>query len=993
MKTRAIGILFCWLLFCFPGSGQPSALPVANFPGLPPSFEANAGQADPSVKFLFRGNGYRLYLTSHEAVLALSQGGCSGSSFQPSNLGRHEAICAHETDVMRMRLAGAREGTASPVGEQQLPGVANYLIGNDPARWHTGVPTYQRVRYPGIYPGVDLVYHQSARQLEYDFVLAPGADSKQIRLQFPNARGVRLGANGDLAVITTGGTVSLHKPVVYQVVNGRRQSVDGGFTLFPGSTAGFRLGAYDRTQPLVIDPVLVYSTFLGGSSADAANAIAVDAQGNLYVSGSAGSTDFPLSQGAIQGTNNSRVQAPTAFAAKLDPTGTTLLYSTYLGGSHGDVAYGLAVDTSGNAYITGATTSADFPSTIGAFQTANPGIRSAFISKLNPTGTALVYSTYLGGGSGGYGLGELARAIVVDSAGNAYVAGASFSGNFPLTAGAVQTQNKCFFCSQAFAVKLNPAGSALLYSTYLGGTGAGVFSIGPAVFQGDSATGLWVDAAGNTYVTGYAYSSDFPVTAGAFQTKNVAYQTSGTVSSNPGYNTFVTKLNPTATALLYSTYVGGHGHDGAAGIAVDAAGNAYIAGGASSADFPVTAGALQLANRSASASNAFVAKLNPTGSSLLYSTYLGGTGNDTATSLAIDSAGDVFLAGAATSTDFPVTAGAFQTANLSTAGNTAFLTELNPAVNALVYSTYLGGSGTDTAAALALDSSGKVYLAGSSSSVDFPVTPGAFQTTNHSRNSASNAFIAKLDLSAALPAPAIATGGINPVFSTASTIQPGELIWIKGNNLASSTVSSNGKYPTSLGGTSVTINGKAAYLMYVSPTQINLQAPDDSTTGPVPVMVRTATGASTSSVNLAPIAPSFLLLDNKHVAAIILRLDGTGAYGAGTYDILGPTGNSLGYATVAAKAGDILELFAVGLGPTGQTVPAGQPFTGAARATSPVNLLINNAGVTPLFAGLASQGLGQINLIVPPGLGSGDVSLQVLVGGVPSQPGVVISLQ
>jgi uncharacterized protein (TIGR03437 family) len=981
-----------------------------SFQALPLSFEANAGQAGTGVKFLSRGQHYELLLTERDAILAVRKGDCAEQTRPDVRSG--EAVCPHDSGVVRMRLAGASQRAAGPIGEELLAGTANYFVGSDQTKWRTGVPTYAKVRYQAIYSGVDLVYYGNQRQLEYDFVVAPGADPKHIRLQFDGAKQLGLSDSGDLVVTTAGGAIAFRKPDVYQIENGRRKPVPGSFTLVARNTVGFRLGGYDRAAPLVIDPILVYSTYLGGTAAyplgdtggvtDSANGIAVDAAGNVYIAGSVDSLDLPLTQGAFQTTNKSPRVPPafgyTAFVAKLNSAGSALLYSTYLGGTVEDDAYAVAVDGSGNAYVAGKTFSGDFPVTEGAFQTTDPGtpgqdnlvFSPGFVSKLNPTGSALIYSTYLGGEGGAFGQGEQPGAISVDGAGNAYIAGLTYSARFPVTPGAFQSSNTCFTCSIAFVTKLNPAGSALVYSTYLGGSGAEQFSFGPPVFTGDGATALAVDRAGNAYIGGFAHSGNFPVTAGVFQARNKAYQSSGLASQNPGLNAFVSKLNPDGTALVYSTYLGGSGHDGANALAVDGAGNAYVAGGASSTDFPVTMEAFQAANRSGSTYNAFVTRLNPSGSTLTYSTYLGGSGSDSAHGLAVDGSGNVYVAGGTTSPDFPVTPGAFQTTNPS-AGGTAFVTALNPAGSALIYSTYLGGSGSESASGLALDGSGNVYIAGESSSPDFPVTPGAIQTANRSAGKGTNAFVAKLDPGAILGAPSIEPGTINPVFSITSTIQAGELVSIKGANLATSTAIRNANYPTSFGGTSVTIDGKAAYLLYVSPTQINLQAPDDSATGPVPVVVTTPSGSATSTVNLAPFAPSFLLLDTTHVAGIILRPDGGGSYG--TYDILGPTGNSLGYPTVAAKAGDIVALFVVGLGPTNRVVPAGEAFIGAAPATNTVNVLIGNASVTPLFAGLASQGLGQINLIVPAGLGAGDVSLVVTVGGAQSQAGVVISLR
>jgi uncharacterized protein (TIGR03437 family) len=1025
MGKLAICAVFSCFAVCSRAGGQVSAPAqparlAGDYGKLPLSFEANTGQADKSVRFLSRGGGYGLFLTGDEAVLALRKGDCAvAASARRPNLRRGAAAC--QQDVVRMRLAGA-SGAAAPVGEEQLPGVANYFVGKDPAKWRTGLPTYSKVRYGSVYPGVDLVYYGNQRQLEYDFVVAAGADPKPIRLQFAGAKGLRLGADGDLVVTAANGAITFHKPVVYQLIDGKRKPAEGSFALLAHNTAGFRLGNYDRAKPLVIDPVLAYSTYLGGSNNDSAYAIAVDTAGNAYIAGGAGSTDFPVTPGAFQKTNH----AGAAFVTKLNPSGTALVYSTFLNGSTGgSTAYALAVDGAGNAYITGDTGGSDFPVTPGAFQTASPRVESApFVTKLNPAGTALVYSTYLGGkgssGSGPFGVNgdDVPHGVAVDASGNAYIVGGAASTDFPVTPGAFQTTNNAAAAPSlnAFVAKLNPTGTALVYSTYLGGHGAN---------GADAASGVAVDGSGNAYIAGTAGSTDFPVTPGAFQTRNHGAATASG-------NAFIAKLNPAGTALVYSTYLGGGGGDSAAGLAVDGSGNAYITGSTSSADFPVTPAAFQTKNRSAPAffmGNGFVTKLNPAGTALVYSTYLGGSLLDQAASVAVDGSGSAYVVGAASSTDFPVTLGAFQTTNKAAAlGHyfaDGFVAKLDPTGSTLVYSTFLGGSGyyyqyyvasnnttyisggADGADSVALDGSGNAYVAGITQSPDFPVTAGAFQTVNRAPASnepaplintpAQNGFVAKLNLGAliAVGPPSISAGGIVPVDSNVGTIQPGEWVSIYGTNLASATTVWNQDFPLSLGGTSVTVDGKYAYLWYVSAGQINLQVPDDLTTGEVSVVVTTASGSATASVTMAQVAPALLLLDGKHVAGIILRPDGTGTHGSGSdsYDIIGPTGDSLGYPTVAAKAGDTVELYGTGFGPTTPAVLSGRAYSGAAPTAYSVNLFINGSIFTPMWAGMSGAGLDQINLTMPKGLGTGDVSLAASVDGVRTPSYAVISVQ
>jgi hypothetical protein len=752
-----------------------------NYGKLPLSFEANQGQAGKAVQFLSNGSGYSLFLTDSSAVLALTKPDASnaapghtvGKGLKPVSPRQ-----AGKIDVVRMALAGTNRAT-HVTGVDQLPGTANYFIGYDPAKWHSGVPTYARVKYAGVYPGIDLVYYGNQRQLEYDFVVAPGASPKPIRLEFAGAKKLDLTIDGDLTVSAANGQIAFHKPVIYQVKDGVRQPVDGQFAMLSKNAIGFTLGRYDHSKPLVIDPVLSYSTYLGGSLADGANGIAADSSGNAYVVGGTFSTNFPVTTGAFQPVNNEPSNFQCVFVTKLNPTGTALVYSTYLGGTganndaatqYGDVGQGIAVDSAGDAYVTGLTQSTTFPITTGAYQIVNnstlPGeIFNAFVTKLNPTGTALVYSTYLGGGSLDY-----ATAIAVDTLGNAYVTGKSTSGNFPTTAGAFQVINHAstsFY--NAFVTKLNPTGTALVYSTYLGGSGFGA--------QG---AGIAVDSSGEAYVTGTAASTDFPFTNGAFQTTNTAAANAG--PDNGGSNAFVTKLNPTGTALVYSTFLGGSTDDYGAGIALDSSGDAYVTGDAGSKDFPVAGSAYQSTNNAYAndAVNAFVTEVNPVGTGLVYSTFLGGSGippqacgsdctesgsGDSGNAIAVDGMGNAYVTGDAISSNFPTSSGAYQTVNNAAGypatktfiGVNAFITKLNPGGSTLLYSTYLGGSSQDQGNGIALDGVGGVYVAGQTSSTNFPTTAGSYQIAN--AGGGSDAFIAKL-----------AIGSVATTISTTTTL-------------------------------------------------------------------------------------------------------------------------------------------------------------------------------------------------------------------------------
>jgi sugar lactone lactonase YvrE len=769
---------------------------------LPMNFEANQGQTDPQVKFLSHGKGYSLFLTDDAAILSLSPG-ATGESVRKSPI-----------DTLRLELAGANPGL-HPQGAAGPSGTANYFLGKDPAKWLTNIPAYSRVEYKSVYSGIDLAYYGNPGQLEYDFLVQSGAYPRSIRLHFDGARKLRLGADGSLEVLAQHGQIEFRKPDIYQNLAGQRKLIPGRFVLLAHNTIGFRIGSYDHSKPLVIDPVLGYSTYLGGSGNDGANAVAVDSVGNLYVAGYANSADFPVSKGAVQPANKAASSGTSnAFVAKLNRAGSALLYATYLGGTTGgDVANAIAIDSAGDAYVTGTAISSDFPITSGALQKQNNsnGYGNAFVAKLNPTGTSLTYSTFLGGSGNGLidpddnsslNGGDVGSAIALDAAGDAYIAGTTWSGDFPTTGSAFQphyngltTSYIDYYVSEAFVAEINPTGSSLIYSTYLGGTGASLnycdvengdgntyWCPNRPWGSGDGATSVAVDSAGNTVVAGYTNSSDFPVTKGSYQSQ---------LKSN-GLAAFVSVLAPGGSSLVNSTYLSGSGYwsvpdeqcnilgdcwgdivstgDSVNALAIDESGNVYLAGAAASADFPVTTGSFQATNRSPNPldSNAFAAKLNPTLSALVYSTYLGGSGKsgDSANALAIDSAGNAYIAGGTTSTDFPTTFSAFQTKNACACRS--FFTELNSTGTALNFSTFLGGSGGEIASGVALDGTGNAFIAGHTNSSDFPTTPGVFQTVNHAATShGSNAFLAKWDIREGTETPlysttAILTANTNP---------------------------------------------------------------------------------------------------------------------------------------------------------------------------------------------------------------------------------------
>ena len=686
----------------------------------PLSFEANQGQVDGQVDFLARGSGYTLFLTTREAVLLLR------ARAAPLDARDQRGGSAA---VLRMQLSGAN---AQPhvAGMDALSGKVNYFIGNDPRRWRTNIPTYAKVAYQDVYAGIDLVYHGAQGRLEYDFIVQPGADPAAIALAFQGAERLELDADGNLVVHTAAGPVRQPKPVIYQEVGGLRRDVAGGYVLKGPQQVRLHLAAYDASRPLIIDPALFYSTYLGGSNDDVGFGIAVDTVGNAYVTGFTDSTNFPTTTGAFQPVFGGTFDA---FVTKLNPTGSGLVYSTYLGGGGTDVSRGIAVDTLGNAYVTGATSSSNFPTTPGAFQTAFGGVFDAFVTKLNPTGSMLVYSTYLGGSNDDDGGG-----LAIDTVGNAYVTGRTASSNFPTTAGAFDTTFNG--ATDAFVAKVDATGSGLVYSTFLGGSGFenSVFSFG----------GIVVDASGNAYVTGGTESSDFPTTVGAFQPASAGNE-----------DAFVTKLNPTGSGVVYSTYLSGSSTDVGTAITVDGSGNAYVTGVTFSANFPTTPGAF---DTTANGENdVFIAKLNATGSSLVYSTYLGGSDSEFGRSIAVDSLSNAHVTGETRSLNFPTTPGAFQPAFGGPLGDfDAFVTKLNPTGSGLVYSSYLGGNGEDRGLGIAVDTlpSPNAYVTGLTRSSNFPTTSGAFQPV---LAGPSDAFVAKIIDIVLPPGPTVGkvTGG------------------------------------------------------------------------------------------------------------------------------------------------------------------------------------------------------------------------------------------
>jgi hypothetical protein len=735
--------IFCLLISLLlsvlnPAGHKPAALPspTRDFPAskarvlksygaLPMSFEINQGQADRSVQFLARGQGYAIALKPSEAVLALQP------PFEDTGVPKKAGeLSRPPSRVLKMRIQGANL-SAPATGLHRLPGISNYFIGNDPRRWRTNIPTYEKVQFENVRPGVNLVYYGNQTQLEYDFVLSRGVSPESLRLSFEGSD-AKVDGRGDLILTSTGGKVTFRRPVAYQIHppdTGKKHFLSASYILKGHNRFGFAVPDYDPRDPLVIDPVLYYSTYLGGNGGDTGTAIALDSIFDAYVTGSTASTNFPTStpyQSAYGGDTD-------AFVTKLRYDGEVVLYSTYLGGNNFDTGAGIAVDSSGDAYIVGSTSSSNFPTTSTAFQTAFGGNTDAFVAKLDPGGSHLLYSSFLGGSDVDYGF-----AIALDQYGNAYVTGSTQSTNFP-TVNPIQSGYSGN--GDAFVAEVNTQGTVLVYSTYLGGTSA------------DSGQGIAVDPGGNAYVTGYTFSTNFP-TFDPYQ-----------AASGGSVDAFISKISAGGSTFAFSTYLGGSGDDRGWAIALDSELNIYVAGSTRTActpasttttlcsptsTFPTTSGVFQTSTTSQSPgySDVFVVKLNYPGNALVYSTLLGGTLTDSPAGIAVDSTGDAYVTGYTQSSDFP-TANAVQASySGGTCGSNpcpdAFITELNPQGTSTVYSTYLGGSAGNWGNGIALDSNASAYVVGTTTSSDFPAIALSYQTAPGNSTGLGNAFVSVL---------------------------------------------------------------------------------------------------------------------------------------------------------------------------------------------------------------------------------------------------------
>ncbi|HXH51024.1 MAG TPA: choice-of-anchor D domain-containing protein, partial [Terriglobia bacterium] len=718
---------------------EPSvSWPLARYPV---AFEANVGQFDSRAKFISRNPSYNLFLTSSGAVLSIQKRGEKDPEPGPgSTPGAHPRPGFPENTyyaVVGVKLLGSNpEPKISGFGK--LPTTSNYFIGSDASQWRQGIPNYARVRYRGVYPGVDVIFGGANGNFEYDFTVAPGASPGAIRLGFQGFDSVRLDSRGNLVLGLGSDHFVQRRPFLFQQNSEGQQVVQGRYTIRGRGEVGFEVGAFDRSRPLYIDPVLSYATYLGGSDYDSGTATAVDAAGNTYITGWTSSTNFPVTTGAFDtscgGSSSCGSSNSDIFVTKLSSDGSTVVYSTFIGGSSVDVARGIAVDGLGNVYVVGHTTSTNYPTTSGTVQRTFGGAMDAVVTKLNANGTALGFSTYLGG----TGLDE-GTAIALDTLGNVYVTGLTYSTNFPTT---VPLQAANGGDADAFATEINAAGSALIYSTYLGGSGY------------DRANGIAVDAQTNAYVTGITRSANFPV----------IHPVQSTCASCPTFgDAFVTEIQSGGVGLGYSTYLGGNQEDEGFAVAADAQGSAYMAGFSCSTNYPVTAGAFQTAVNGFC--DAVVTKLRPGGSGLAYSTYFGGGALDFGQAIT-QMAGNAYITGQTYSTDLPLASSVQSTCGSSSCNaGTAFIAELKADGSAPVFSTYLGGSSTDQGHGIGVDSVGNAYIAGDTISTNLPTSSKSVQLSFGGGR--GDAWAAKITLApAASLSPTSLTFGSQPVNTT-----------------------------------------------------------------------------------------------------------------------------------------------------------------------------------------------------------------------------------
>jgi len=710
-------------------AGVPRSDIAKAYSRLPLSFEVNQGQAGAKTKFLARGNGYNVLLRPAEAEIRLRR---PKSGRLLGALAEKEKGGQPERTSVKMRLIGANPNAAGR-SEKKLAGVSHYLRGRNESSWLRNIPNFAQVRFDEVYPGVDVVYYGNQRQLEHDFIVRPGADPKRVKLEFDGADALWVDDEGNLAVSTPNGTLGLQKPLVYQDVEGARQHIEAEYLLADSGTVSFRIGEYDTDRPLVIDPVLLWGTFLGGSGLDQGNGIALDPENFVYVAGSTDSVNFPTTPGSYQPV---KAALTDAFLCKLNEDGTELIYSTYLGGSGQDYGTDVAVDTAGRPFLCGATSSPDFPvvAPSGA-EPAQPvyggGPSDAFVSRFTADGSGLFYSTFLGGYKPPKVVAseEIAYGIAVDGPGNVFVCGTTQGTDYHVVSpiqglyGGGPTDG--------FVTGLDVLGR-ISFSTYLGG--------GPANYGGntdygagvDVPYGIDVDPLGYVYIAGSTSSRNFPV----FNNLQAVNRSKRPTDSDG----WVAKMVPSGQKFVWCTYLGGMNDDKIFDVAADEIGNAYVTGYTRSNNFPISKKEpAPFRGTPVGKDDAFVTKIDAAGFQMIYSTYLGGTGDDYGRGIAVGPNGIAYVTGYTSSDDFPVTramqkhfGGLYDT----------FVTKLDSTASHLIYSGYFGGNDQDYGNGIALDSDGDAYIVGTTLNATFPATTLSVQ--NKYGGGVSDAFVAKV---------------------------------------------------------------------------------------------------------------------------------------------------------------------------------------------------------------------------------------------------------
>jgi Abnormal spindle-like microcephaly-assoc'd, ASPM-SPD-2-Hydin/Beta-propeller repeat len=887
----------------------------AAYARLPLSFEKNVGQTDAQVRYTARGQGYLLFLTPTEAVLALrspdtpSRGRAASDSLvrepHPAQKAPDGGEVAAKNDALHLGFVGANPDPRI-TGDNLLEGRSNYFVGDDPRQWHTNVPNYARVKYESIYPGIDLVYYGNQIELEFDLVVSPGADPNKVRFNLLGARKLALNSQGDLVVSLGAREISLHKPVLYQTAGQARKPVEGHYVLGKNHQVAFEAGPYNTSRALIIDPTLAYSTFLGGSDEDQGKAIAVDASGNAYIAGNTASVDFP--------TLSPFATAGEIFVTKLNPTGSALIYSSYFGGSISGSPLvatncgpwpclsGLAIDSAGNAYITGVAYSGfpavnQIPNACDASCQADGG---TFVAKINAAGSAVDYASVIGGG--------LSSAIAVDSSGSAYVVGETFiQKDFPI----VNALQPAFggATNDAFLFKVNAAGSQLVYSTFLGGNGV------------DQATGVAVDASGNAYVAGTTFSlasaNNFP-TVNQIQGACVGSCRTGAYQDD----VFISKINASGSALTYSSLLGGSGNDSAAAtgyffegasLALDPSGNAYVAGitapNAGTNDFPSTTGAFQATPLSCTGSictaQGFVTKINSSGTALVYSTFFG-TNNDMATDIvtqdiAVDSSGDVAIVGEFGKT-FPLVNPLYPNYLLLEPSAAV----LNPAGSALLFSSNLTqtsgiGAAQDGVFGVTFESPGNLFVTGGGCSA-IPVTAGAFQSAC---KGTFNAFVANITFAASTPPVGVSPASLMFASQTVGTNSASQAVTLTNNGTAALAITGISVTGTDAGdfsetntcGSSVAVGASCAISVVFKPTATGSRTASlsiaDSAAGSPQLVALTGTATAAAAAPGITLFPTTLTFPSQTVGAtsqaqtVTLTSSGTAALSITSITIAG----------------------------------------------------------------------------------------------------------